>query len=86
MILWGVRRAGGYVERAFDGPSAFRLESALMGRDPVAQVVVSRDGVSWRLVPWESSVRPDPRPPRRPRKISIRERIIKRREWFRASR
>jgi hypothetical protein len=68
MILWGVRVEGSFVVKCYDGPSAFREERArLERRDGTAQAVVSRDGgETWRLVPWGSSVRPDPRPPRRP--------------------
>jgi hypothetical protein len=65
MIYWGVR-AGGSVRRAFDAEAAFQEESRLRAWGwHEAQVVVSRDGREWRLVPWESVLRADPRPPQR---------------------
>lgn len=68
MIHWGVRVEGSYVVRCYDGPSAFREEKAWREeRRREAQVVVSRDGgETWWVVPWGSTVRPDPAPPRRP--------------------
>jgi hypothetical protein len=66
MIYWGVWLDEEVVVRCYDGPSAFREEEIRQGLGwHRAQVVVSRDGVVWRMVPWESSVRPDPCPPRR---------------------
>lgn len=66
MIYWGVWLDEEVVVRVYDGPSAFREEAVRQESGwHRAQAVVSRDGVVWRFVPWESTVRPDPRPPRR---------------------
>lgn len=80
MIWWGVRREPGVVYRVYDGPRAFREERILREEGwGAAQACVSADrGETWRLVPWESTVRADPVPPAGARQLRWGEALLER--------
>jgi hypothetical protein len=66
-----------------DGPTAFREERRRCARREDARAVVMLVGEEgWREVPLDSVVRPDPAPPRRPRRLPWWDRLGRGGEWL----
>lgn len=72
MIWWGVERNGA-VQRVFDSAEAFRAERLIReeGYDEARACVSADEGETWVRVPMTSTVRPDPAPPRSPRRVPV---------------
>lgn len=73
-MRWGVME-GPFVTLVADGPSAFLLEERWLAQGRRAQVVMFEVPYEWRLVPWESALRPAPRPPQAPRRVPWWDRL-----------